>query len=256
MGGEEPPSFRCPKCGSSNVVGYQGVWECMDCGYKFRSVESYPEERKKEFLHSTGRGKWFIALMLMFFLGLFIGYGLGILSQNTLTITTSPVKAAQATLSSSYITPEVSGRNVREITPPPGYFEAFEVEVFRITLKSIRETYGSEEDLTLYKAPYGYKYVVIEGNLTNIGSRTIYFGDIMPFVYLRTDSGKIYEGRFYTERNGEYIILHSIYFPDQEPGQEIPLIIIFREVIDTEHPKELIFQFTVREQNLEYRIYL
>jgi len=26
---------RCPKCGSGNIIGYEGEWECMDCGYKF-----------------------------------------------------------------------------------------------------------------------------------------------------------------------------------------------------------------------------
>jgi len=26
---------RCPKCGGYNVVGYMGVYECIDCGQKF-----------------------------------------------------------------------------------------------------------------------------------------------------------------------------------------------------------------------------
>jgi len=30
----------CPKCGSSNVVGYKGVYECFNCGYKFKIVSS------------------------------------------------------------------------------------------------------------------------------------------------------------------------------------------------------------------------
>lgn len=32
-------SFRCPRCGSSNVIGYKGEWECMNCGYKWMPVE-------------------------------------------------------------------------------------------------------------------------------------------------------------------------------------------------------------------------
>ena len=32
-------SFRCPRCGSSNVIGYKGEWECMDCGYKWMPVK-------------------------------------------------------------------------------------------------------------------------------------------------------------------------------------------------------------------------
>ena len=31
---------RCPKCGSGNVVGIAGEWECFDCGYKFRTPEA------------------------------------------------------------------------------------------------------------------------------------------------------------------------------------------------------------------------
>jgi hypothetical protein len=29
-------SIICPKCGSGNVVGLAGEWECFDCGYKFK----------------------------------------------------------------------------------------------------------------------------------------------------------------------------------------------------------------------------
>lgn len=31
-------SVKCPKCGSGNVVGIAGEWECFDCGHKFRLV--------------------------------------------------------------------------------------------------------------------------------------------------------------------------------------------------------------------------
>lgn len=34
----EMSSVRCPKCGSGNVLGVAGEWECFDCGYKFRLV--------------------------------------------------------------------------------------------------------------------------------------------------------------------------------------------------------------------------
>ena len=257
MGGEESPSLRCPKCGSGNVVGYQGVWECMDCGYKFRSVGSYSNEHKRRPSSNTGRGKWIAALIAVFFWGLYFGYALGTLHPLFTIITSkSSASIAQTSSYSSYISPSTPSKSIKEIPPPPGYFKAFKVEVFRIALKTVRETYGSKENVTFYEAPYGYKYVVIEGSLTNIGSRTLYFGDLIPLVYLKTSSGKIYEGRFYTKINDDYVSLNSLFFPDQEPGQKIPLIIIFREVIDTEHPKELTFRFTVREQNLEYRIYL
>jgi len=28
----------CPKCGSGNVVGFAGEWECFDCGHKFKTT--------------------------------------------------------------------------------------------------------------------------------------------------------------------------------------------------------------------------
>lgn len=34
--GEMSSAVRCPRCGSGNVVGYAGEWECFDCGHKFR----------------------------------------------------------------------------------------------------------------------------------------------------------------------------------------------------------------------------
>jgi uncharacterized protein (DUF983 family) len=31
---------KCPKCGSGNVVGFEGEWECFDCGYRFRTSKT------------------------------------------------------------------------------------------------------------------------------------------------------------------------------------------------------------------------
>jgi len=257
MGKEISPSLRCPKCGSGNILGYQGVWECMDCGYKFRSVGSYSNEHKRRPSSNTGKGKWIAALIAMFLLGLYFGYALSTLQSLFATITLTSSASITQTLSySSYINPSTSNEIIREISPPPGYFKAFEVEIFRIAFKSIWETYGKEGSPTLYPTSYGYKYVIVNGTLKNIGSRKVYFGGILTGVYLKSDSGKIYEGHVYTVKDGYYIPDWSIDFPMQEPGEEIPLIIIFKNVIDTEHPKELIFQFLIREQRLEYHVYL
>jgi len=253
MGEEAPQFLGCPKCGSGNVVGYQGIWECMDCQYKFRLVTPYSREHVRSPSSSVSRGKWIAVLTIVFLFGLFLGYALGTLNLLFVTATSkSSASTTQSSIYSSYISPSIPGKSIREIPPSPGYFKAFEVEVFRIELKAVSETYN----FSFYEAPYGYKYVIVEGSLTNIGSRTLYFGDLIPFVYLRTTSDREYEGRFYTKVNGDYIPLHSISFPDQEPGQKLPLIIVFEEVIDIEHPRELIFWFTIREQNLEYRVYL
>jgi uncharacterized protein (DUF983 family) len=31
---------KCPRCGSGNVVGFEGEWECFDCGYRFRTSKT------------------------------------------------------------------------------------------------------------------------------------------------------------------------------------------------------------------------
>ena len=41
----------CPRCGSGNVIGYKGIWECFNCGYKFRleSVTKHKTIVKRSF---------------------------------------------------------------------------------------------------------------------------------------------------------------------------------------------------------------
>ena len=48
---------RCPKCGSGNVVGYMGEWECMDCGYRFRLPTSYTVPRRADIEKGSPVGK-------------------------------------------------------------------------------------------------------------------------------------------------------------------------------------------------------
>jgi len=110
MGGEESPSLRCPKCGSGNVVGYQDVWECMDCGYKFRpKLESISrrhvvQERTLPTIQKSRSLKRIFALVLAFItvfsFGLILGYGAGLSNAYTKTITITK------TIMSSYTTPQ------------------------------------------------------------------------------------------------------------------------------------------------------
>ena len=97
MGGEESPSLKCPKCGSGNVVGYRGVWECMDCGYKFRpKLESISrryavQERTQPTIQKSRSLKHVFALVLAFIIvfssGLILGYGAGLSNAYTKIIT-------------------------------------------------------------------------------------------------------------------------------------------------------------------------
>jgi quinol-cytochrome oxidoreductase complex cytochrome b subunit len=52
-----PMSVRCPKCGSGNVVGYMGEWECMDCGHRFRLPTSYTVPRRADIGKRSPVGK-------------------------------------------------------------------------------------------------------------------------------------------------------------------------------------------------------
>jgi len=86
---------RCPRCGSNNVVGYKGVWECMDCGLKFRPELIRTIKRRapppgppiKSFQKPEGRGKWIAAIIVFLILGVIIGYSAGISSTQTTSVT-------------------------------------------------------------------------------------------------------------------------------------------------------------------------
>ena len=53
-------SFRCPRYGSGNVIGYKGEWECMNCGYKWMSVEESSIACQKQ---KAGEGDSLAALL-------------------------------------------------------------------------------------------------------------------------------------------------------------------------------------------------
>jgi len=112
---EEPFPFpRCPKCGSGNIVGYQGVWECMDCGYKFRpeleTISRRPaiQERKPLAIQKSRSLKRIFALVLAFIIvfsfGVILGYGAGLSNVFTKTITVTKTITKSYTGSSTVIT--------------------------------------------------------------------------------------------------------------------------------------------------------
>jgi len=85
---------RCPKCGSTNIIGYMGEYECMDCGYKFTIGASPSKIRRPQTKiypktalprRTSGRGKWIAALVIIFLLGIFFGYGIGFSGVKTVT---------------------------------------------------------------------------------------------------------------------------------------------------------------------------
>ena len=79
---------RCPKCGSSNIIGYKGEYECMDCGYKFTiSAPKKPAppspryvSKATELRGTGGRRIGLIAIIIVLIAGTIIGYGLSYVS--------------------------------------------------------------------------------------------------------------------------------------------------------------------------------
>jgi TM2 domain-containing membrane protein YozV/DNA-directed RNA polymerase subunit RPC12/RpoP len=67
-------SSRCPRCGSGNIIGYMGEWECMDCGYKFKSSTSSSDYR---FSRPTEWKNPGITAVLALVFGFFILMGIG-----------------------------------------------------------------------------------------------------------------------------------------------------------------------------------
>ena len=66
---------RCPKCGSGDLVGYQGVWECMRCGYSFKEEGVIPHEPTKPPYSGSrgGRPRLYLTAALLLIVGLILG---------------------------------------------------------------------------------------------------------------------------------------------------------------------------------------
>ena len=108
---------RCPRCGSGNIIGFKGGWECFDCGYKF-GVESFerqtsiqrtrattPERRRPFASHVLSRKrpsrniKAKALPVIMLIVGIIIGFIFGLpfgymSAQMSLTTKTTPTHQA------------------------------------------------------------------------------------------------------------------------------------------------------------------
>ena len=65
---------RCPKCGSGNIIGYMGEYECMDCGYKFTKTRDITKSVKPNYIPPStpkkvggggGSRTWILILLLI-----------------------------------------------------------------------------------------------------------------------------------------------------------------------------------------------
>ena len=66
--------IRCPKCGSGNIIGYMGEYECVNCGYRFTKpvdvIKSakpryVPPSTSKKAAGDGGSRTWILVLLLI-----------------------------------------------------------------------------------------------------------------------------------------------------------------------------------------------
>jgi len=113
MSEETFPFLRCPKCGSGNIIGYQGVWECMDCGYKFRPKprdinKRYTVQERPSLTIQKSRSPkriptLVLAFIIVFSLGLILGYGAGLSNVYTKIITVTKTVTESYAISQTVI---------------------------------------------------------------------------------------------------------------------------------------------------------
>lgn len=88
----KPKALSCPKCGSGNIVGYMGEYECMDCGYKFRIAQqirppkpSPPSETAVSHPSGPSKGIWITLAVVLLIIGFLFGGIVGYSSRETTT---------------------------------------------------------------------------------------------------------------------------------------------------------------------------
>ena len=249
MGKEKSHAFRCPKCGSGNIVGYQGVWECMDCGFKFSTQVSFPRQTKSSLVSAKvderkGRvGRIIVGVigLILGFLSMLIGwmgYGgymfgipaviIGIILYRKdrgvlplLAIIFGAIGLAE-TVAIMHIFVPTMEKMVEEIGLKEEYitlphtFEVYESKIEMSSLEVKKVDYISHEiikgEYTVIYPREGFVFYMVKFRIKNIGGNIIDFSQMPCCFELYTDKGREYERRFYyqmTEERG-YEIFRSV----------------------------------------------
>lgn len=150
-------SVRCPRCGGS-VAWSMGVWECLECGYKFELKEK-PSLTREEYVKPAELGKepvtisepsrrvnrWILFSIVFLLIGLLSGYVLGGLIAPTIytmtatkwsvsTVTTTQINIETLTTTTTHTTTYT----VTQITTPQqSKTEQYNLEVLEVALDSI-----------------------------------------------------------------------------------------------------------------------
>jgi len=164
--------IRCPKCGSGNIIGYEGEYECMDCGYSFfikkGGLTSFPAKRIPEEplkkVERTKRASALICILIICFLICgYIGYCIGVNVSQVSTLLLTKTKT-----------------EFFEITKlPPRRID------FGITKMKINDTH-----LTIEQARRGFDNIYIKG----ITAKNLaYYPSIFIDHVFERDLSRIYE---------------------------------------------------------------
>lgn len=208
-------SIKCPKCGSGNVIGYMGEWECMNCGHKFTPgiqitpvpsrvrPEAPPPVYKKT---ETSKGVWIGAIIATLIIGLIFGYTIGYGGARVQTITQTITQALATSIITTTVREEVTVTETHTVTvmTSPTYTvptkegttvrigEPLSIGVWEILVISVKEAAYIKYDDSYYKPKEGMKVVIINLKFTNKGKEVERTSDIWQFV-LVTDKGRSYE---------------------------------------------------------------
>ena len=193
--------FACPKCGSSNVIGYEGKWECMDCGHKFEAVSRPIRFEKVSSMHTrtnSGKGKWIAAIIIVFIIGMIFG-----IATSPGQTTTRAITFTQTITTTLTMRETIAGETSVPVYTPSGkdliirIGEPSVIDDWEILVKSVKEVdyickrYG--EHLVDYYAPkQGMKIVLMSLRITN-RAEDIREPSVIRVLMLVTDKGKIYE---------------------------------------------------------------
>lgn len=201
---EQPQSIEsrvvtCPRCNSSNIVGYKGEWECMDCGYKFGIThEAALRPIKAEKVPSayaqpdSSKGRWIAAIVIVFIIGLIFGIAASpgqpirqtITTTQTVTITlTMREEVAGKILAPSQTLPE------KDLIIPIG--EPSIIDDWEILVKSVREVDYILDWGDYYKPKQGMKIILVNVKITN-RAEDIREPSVIDVLFLVTDKGKVY----------------------------------------------------------------
>jgi hypothetical protein len=178
-------SVRCPRCGSGNVVGYMGEWECMNCGYKFK-LPTPPTYYGRP---SNDKGKWVAGLILALIIGLLLGCLLGYSSSpiisrtvivtqtikvespttiektHTITKATEVVKEKTVTVTVA-VTSTTSTISEKRIVAHVG--ENLRLGNYQVSILSVKEAEYVKLGENYYKPREGMKFLILRVNVLNV----------------------------------------------------------------------------------------